>query len=79
MSSRMAWRTAGKVGLRRRPVDSFFPALLFEPAILEESVGDHRHERMTMQALPGDVGVCRGEGQYLIDRQGTRYLDLMSG
>jgi ornithine--oxo-acid transaminase len=26
-----------------------------------------------------DVGFCHGEGQYLIDRQGTRYLDLMSG
>ncbi|MFL5048765.1 MAG: aspartate aminotransferase family protein [Xanthobacteraceae bacterium] len=26
-----------------------------------------------------DVGFCRGEGQYLYDRQGTRYLDLMSG
>src|SRR5262245_22340628 len=26
-----------------------------------------------------DVGFCRGEGQYLFDRHGTRYLDLMSG
>jgi ornithine--oxo-acid transaminase len=26
-----------------------------------------------------DVGFCRGEGQYLFDRQGARYLDLMSG
>ena len=26
-----------------------------------------------------DVGFCRGEGQYLFDRKGTRYLDLMSG
>ncbi|HKA75221.1 MAG TPA: aminotransferase class III-fold pyridoxal phosphate-dependent enzyme, partial [Xanthobacteraceae bacterium] len=26
-----------------------------------------------------DVGFCQGDGQYLIDRQGTRYLDLMSG
>jgi len=26
-----------------------------------------------------DVGFCRGEGQYLYDRQGARYLDLMSG
>ena len=23
--------------------------------MLEESVGDHRHERMTMQALPGSA------------------------
>jgi hypothetical protein len=26
----------------------FFPPCCFEPAILQESVGDHRHERMTM-------------------------------
>jgi hypothetical protein len=25
------------------------------PAILEEGVGDHCHERMTMQALPGSA------------------------
>ena len=26
-----------------------------------------------------DVGFCRGEGPYLYDRNGTRYLDLLSG
>ena len=26
-----------------------------------------------------DVGFCRGEGQYLYDRNGSRYLDLLSG
>jgi len=26
-----------------------------------------------------DVGFCRGEGQYLFDRNGTKYLDLLSG
>jgi hypothetical protein len=36
----------------RRSVDSFFPPRCFKAAILEESVGDHCHERMTMQALP---------------------------
>ena len=39
----------------RRPVDSFFPPCCFEPAILKESVGDHRHERVTMQSLPGSA------------------------
>jgi hypothetical protein len=39
--------------LRRRPVDSFFPPRFF--AILEEGVSDHRHDRMTMQALPGSA------------------------
>ena len=27
----------------------------FEPAILKEGVGDHCHERMPMQALPGSA------------------------
>ena len=53
MSSRMAWRTAGKVGCGGGPLILFFPPCCFEPAILEESVSDHRHERVTMQTLPG--------------------------
>ena len=32
-----------------------------------------------LKAIGYDVGFCRGEGQYLYDRQGTRYLDLLSG
>src|SRR5262249_14718314 len=55
MSSRMAWRTAGNVGRGGGPLILFFPPCCFKPAILEESVGDHRHERMTMQALPGSA------------------------
>jgi hypothetical protein len=51
----MAWRTAGKVGCGGGPLILFFPPCCFEPAILEESVSDHRHERMTMQALPGST------------------------
>ena len=31
----------------------FFPPCGCEAAILEEGVGDHRHERVTMKALPG--------------------------
>jgi len=31
----------------------FFPLCCSEPAILKESVGDHRHQRMAVQALPG--------------------------
>src|SRR5438445_2822639 len=45
----------GQCRSRRRPVDSFFPPCCFKPAILEESVGDHRHERMTVKALPGSA------------------------
>jgi hypothetical protein len=51
----MAWRTAGKVGCGGGPLILFFPPCCFEPAILEESVGDHCHERVTMQALPGST------------------------
>jgi len=31
----------------------FFPPRLCETTVLEECVGDHGHEGMTMQALPG--------------------------
>jgi len=48
----MAWRTAGNVGRGGGPLILFFPPCCFEPAILEEGVGDHRHERMTVKALP---------------------------
>src|SRR5262249_34282250 len=45
----------GQGWLRRRPVDSFFPAFCFEPAILKETVDDHRHERMTVKSVPGSA------------------------
>lgn len=32
-----------------------------------------------LKAVGFDVGFCRGEGQYLYDGKGTRYLDLLSG
>jgi ornithine--oxo-acid transaminase len=32
-----------------------------------------------LKAIGYDVGFCRGEGQYLYDREGARYLDLLSG
>ena len=31
----------------------FFPPCCCQPAMLEEGVSDHRHERMTVKALPG--------------------------
>jgi hypothetical protein len=33
----------------------FFPSGCCEPAVLEEGVSDHRHERMTVQPLPGSA------------------------
>ena len=32
-----------------------------------------------LQTIGYDVGFCRGNGQYLFDRAGGRYLDLLSG
>ena len=43
----------GQSWLGRWAVDFFFPPCGCEAAILEEGVGDHRHERVTMKALPG--------------------------
>src|SRR5215207_4848220 len=43
----------GQSRLRRWPVDSFFPSCCCKAAILEEGIRDHRHKRMTVEALPG--------------------------
>jgi hypothetical protein len=37
----------------------FFPLRFCEAAMLEEGVSDHRHERMTVKALPGPFCVPR--------------------
>jgi ornithine--oxo-acid transaminase len=41
----------------------------------------HLNEQMVrvLRTIGYDVGFCRGAGQYLFDRAGARYLDLMSG
>ena len=41
----------------------------------------HLNEQMVrvLKIIGYDVGFCRGEGQYLYDREGNRYLDLLSG
>ena len=41
----------------------------------------HLNEQMVkvLKTIGYDVGFCRGQGQYLYDREGTRYLDLLSG
>jgi ornithine--oxo-acid transaminase len=41
----------------------------------------HLNEQMVrvLRTIGYDVGFCRGSGQYLFDRQGNRYLDLLSG
>ena len=49
----MACLTAGMLGCGGGPEILFFPSRCFEAAGLEEGVGDHRHERMSVKALPG--------------------------
>ena len=41
----------------------------------------HMNEMMVrvLKTIGYDVGFCRGTGQYLFDRAGVRYLDLLSG
>ncbi|MGI8527259.1 MAG: aspartate aminotransferase family protein [Pseudolabrys sp.] len=41
----------------------------------------HLNEQMVrvLRTIGYDVGFCRGNGQYLFDREGVRYLDLLSG
>src|SRR6202035_2438514 len=41
----------------------------------------HLNEQMVrvLRTIGYDVGFCRGQGPYLYDRQGVRYLDLLSG
>jgi ornithine--oxo-acid transaminase len=41
----------------------------------------HLDEQMVkvLRTIGYDVGFCRGNGQYLYDREGARYLDLLSG
>ena len=43
--------------------------------------GRHSNEQMVrmLRTVGLDVDFCRGEGQYLYDRGGTRYLDLLAG
>ncbi len=46
-----------------------------------ELYGRHSNEQLVrmLKMVGYDVGFCRGEGPYLYDRNGTRYLDLLSG
>src|SRR5207237_7425064 len=41
----------------------------------------HLNEQMVrvLRTIGYDVGFCRGKGAYLYDREGARYLDLLSG
>ena len=56
--ARLWWRSKNEIDdgmtyrrqawLRRRPVESFFPPRLCEATVLQESVSDHGHQRVTM-------------------------------
>ena len=49
----MACRTAGRLGCGGGPGILFPPSDLIEPSGLQKSIGDHREQRMAMQACPG--------------------------
>src|SRR3546814_1540739 len=49
----MAWRTAGRLGWGGGPSVLFSPFRLAETPVLKEGIGDHRQERMAVQAHPG--------------------------
>ncbi len=53
MRSRMAWRTAGRLGCGGGPKALFFSSRLSEPAGLQKSVGHHRHQGMAVKSAPG--------------------------
>jgi ornithine--oxo-acid transaminase len=58
-------------------------AALFEQRERDRFAVHSRHLNGQMvrvlKAIGYDVGFCRAKGQYLYDRQGARYLDLLSG
>jgi ornithine--oxo-acid transaminase len=58
-------------------------ATLFEQRERDRFAVHSRHLNGQMvrvlKAIGYDVGFCRGKGQYLYDREGVRYLDLLSG
>ena len=49
----MACLMAGRLGCGGGPGLLFFPFCLVETAGLQEGVGDHRHQRVAVQARPG--------------------------
>jgi ornithine--oxo-acid transaminase len=67
--------------LSRRPTTDM--AALFAQRESERFAMHSRYlnEQMVrvLRTIGYDVGFCRGRGQYLYDRQGARYLDLLSG
>ena len=46
---------AGMLGCGGGPEILFFPSRCFEAAGLEEGVGDHRHQRVSMKSGPGST------------------------
>ena len=51
----MACLMAGMLGCGGRPPTLFFPSRCFEAAELEEGVGDHGHQGVSVQPGPGST------------------------
>jgi ornithine--oxo-acid transaminase len=74
---------AGDVSQGRSPRDNMDITALFarhetDGYEMYSRYGNEQLVRM-LRMVGYDVGFCRGEGPYLYDRHGTRYLDLLSG
>jgi ornithine--oxo-acid transaminase len=69
--------------LDRNPVENVNAAALFAEREGERFTlhSQHLNEQMVrvLRTIGYDVGFCRGSGQYLYDRAGAQYLDLLSG
>ena len=52
---RMAWRTAGRLGLGGGPSVLFSPPRFSEAPVLEEGHGHHGHERVSVKPSPGSA------------------------
>jgi len=70
-------------GSRQGPHEAYNMADLFAQRERDRYALHSRHlnEQMVrvLKAIGYDVGFVRGKGQYLYDREGSRYLDLLSG
>ena len=61
MRSTIAWRTAGRLGWGGGPLILFFPPHLCEATMLQEGVGDHGHQCVTMEDLARSLEVIKSE------------------
>jgi hypothetical protein len=78
--ARTARRIAGSVGLGGPRRILFSPTRFSEAAALQVGVGDHRHERVTVQATPGSAfEVVEAEFFLISPLMKSRFFSFASG